>query len=56
MSTLTLTVGTVPYRKGKWLGRQDGGSWHALAKFRNDEAAEEFLRIIRLAGVPEAVE
>jgi hypothetical protein len=42
-----LTVGKVPERKGEWLGLDLGDSWRPLAKFRNEAAAEEFLRIMR---------
>lgn len=52
----TLTIGPVPLRKGKWLGVLEGSRWRALARFRSDEAADEFNRIMILAGVPEAKE
>lgn len=48
-----ITVGPVPGRKGWWLGHlpaADPGVWVALAKFRSEEAAEEFLRISQSAG------
>lgn len=41
-----VTVGPVPTRKGMWLGVQRNGVWTALAKFRSDEAAAEFLALM----------
>jgi hypothetical protein len=45
-----LTVGPIPMRKGFWLGRQRGSSWEPLAKFRSEEAADEFVSIMRKLG------
>jgi hypothetical protein len=37
---------------GEWLGVEscNSGQWRALAKFRNQEAADEFLKIARASG------
>lgn len=50
--TYILTVGPVPGRMGEWLGVEscNSGQWRALAKFRNQEAADEFLKIARASG------
>ena len=41
-----ITVGPVPTRKGQWLGVQNGTSWVALAKFRSDQAADDFVALM----------
>lgn len=45
MRASSLTVGEIPNRKGVWLGVECGSSWEPLAKFRNEEAADEFMRL-----------
>lgn len=42
-----LTLGPVPVRRGVWLGYQEGTTWTALAKFRNQEAADLFTSVLR---------
>lgn len=37
-----LVATTLPNRKGRWLALVDGEVCHVLAKFRNQDAAEEF--------------
>ena len=39
-----LVVSNVPGRKGKWLATQRGGIFHSLAKFRDEDAVEEFFK------------
>lgn len=43
-----ITVGPVPMRKGQWLGVQRGTTWVPLAKFRSDQAAEDFLALMAM--------
>lgn len=45
-----ITVGPVPTRKGQWLGVQRKGVWVALAKFRSDQAADDFLALMAMVG------
>jgi hypothetical protein len=46
-SARSLTVGAVPVRRGVWLGYQEGVTYTPLAKFRNQEAADLFLAVLR---------
>lgn len=51
MSRMQLFIGKVPDRQGTWLSMQDGTVWYALAKFRNEEAIEQFKRWVRASGI-----
>lgn len=51
MSRMQLFIGKVPERKGTWLSMQEGAKWHVLAKFRNEEAVEQFKRWVRASGI-----
>jgi hypothetical protein len=39
-----LTVSNVPGRKGKWLCTVNGSVFHSLAKFRDQDAVDEFFK------------
>ncbi|WP_371666031.1 hypothetical protein OG306_33430 [Streptomyces sp. NBC_01241] len=39
-----LVVSAVPGRKGKWLCTVNGPVFHSLAKFRDEDAVEEFFK------------
>lgn len=41
-----LVVAPVPGRKGKWLCTMNGPVFHSLAKFRDEDAVEEFFKWI----------
>lgn len=43
----SLTVGPIPVRRGVWLGYQEGVTYTPLAKFRNKEAADMFVSLLR---------
>ncbi|MFD8595392.1 hypothetical protein ACFV1L_10360 [Kitasatospora sp. NPDC059646] len=45
--TRELIITQVPGRKGSWLVTADGSALRVLAKFRNDEATEEFRLWVR---------
>jgi hypothetical protein len=47
VADVQMTVGPAPTRSGVWLGVDEGNTWHPLAKFRSEDAAVEFLSLLR---------
>ncbi|CAL9368122.1 hypothetical protein [Streptomyces sp. enrichment culture] len=42
-----LIVSEVPGRKGKWLCTVNGSIFHSLAKFRDQDAVDEFFKWVK---------
>lgn len=42
-----LIVSEVPGRKGKWLCTMNGPVFHSLAKFRDQDAVDEFFKWVK---------